>query len=319
MTSCWPYPASREPEKLEQSMTLDLLLANPLFLSQNEAERELMSPYFPLGLLYLAAYVREHGYNVAVFDGTFAKDKTAFDQALQGQQPCVVGVSAVLPNRDTALSLARTAHAFGATVVVGGPDPTRNPELYLADAAVDVVVHHEGEQTLVELLDALSGSDAQAPDLSQILGLAFRDAKGEPVINAPRPYIADLDSLPEPARDLIDVDQYLDLWRDENGYTSLSLSVSRGCPYGCEWCQDAVSGPELRHRSPESVAAEMKALKETYQIDRLRVVDDVDGLDRDWLEAWAVAAQAQDAVIPFEALYDLEREDIPMLDVRDSL
>ena len=60
-------------------------------------------------------------------------------------------------------------------------------------------------------------------------------------------------------------------------------------------------------------------LKETYQVDRLRVVDDVDGLSREWLESWAEAADAEEAVIPFEALYDLERKDIPMLDVRDTL
>jgi anaerobic magnesium-protoporphyrin IX monomethyl ester cyclase len=303
----------------EDPMAVDLLLANPLFLSQNEAERELNSPYFPLGLLYLAAYVREHGYSVAVFDGTFATDKEAFTRALEEHRPCVVGLSAVLPNRDAALSLARAAHGFGATVVVGGPDPTRNPALYLAEPAVDIVVHHEGEQTLVELLDALAEQDEQPPDLSPILGLAFRGTDGEPVINPPRPYIANLDNLPSPARDLIDVDQYLRFWRDENGYASLSISVSRGCPYGCNWCQDAVNGPHLRQRSPENVAAEMKTLKETYQIDRLRVVDDVDGLDREWLEAWAAAAEAQGAVIPFEALNDLDRRDIPMLDVRDSL
>ena len=59
--------------------------------------------------------------------------------------------------------------------------------------------------------------------------------------------------------------------------------------------------------------------KETYQIDRLRVVDDVDGLDCEWLEAWAEAAEAEDAFIPFEALQDLERKNIPMLDLRDTL
>ncbi len=63
----------------------------------------------------------------------------------------------------------------------------------------------------------------------------------------------------------------------------------------------------------------MRGLKETFRIDRLRVVDDVDGLSREWLEQWAEAAETQDAVIPFEALNDLERKDIPMLDVRDTL
>jgi hypothetical protein len=80
-----------------------------------------------------------------------------------------------------------------------------------------------------------------------------------------------------------------------------------------------VHGNGFRQRSPESVAAEMKMLKETYQIDRLRVVDDVDGISREWLEDWAETAEKMDAVIPFEALNELERQDIPLLDVRDSL
>jgi radical SAM superfamily enzyme YgiQ (UPF0313 family) len=132
-------------------------------------------------------------------------------------------------------------------------------------------------------------------------------------------FIEDLDDLPLPARDLIDMPKYLDTWRETNGYASLSISTSRGCPYGCDWCEDAVHGQTFRQRSPQSVAAEMKVLKETYQIDRLRLVDDVDGLSREWLDAWAEAAAADDAVIPFEALNDLQRQDIPMLDVRDTL
>jgi anaerobic magnesium-protoporphyrin IX monomethyl ester cyclase len=139
------------------------------------------------------------------------------------------------------------------------------------------------------------------------------------IVNPRRPYILDLDELPLPARDLIDVDQYLDTWRQRNGYASLTISVARGCPYGCRWCQDAVHGPELRQRSPQGVVAEVKALMARYDIDRLRLVDDVDGIERDWLEAWAECAQAEGAVLPFEALNDLGRQDIPMLDVRDTL
>lgn len=301
-------------------MTIDILLANPLFLNQDEAEREMMTPYFPLGLLYLASYLRERGFSVEIFDATFAEGEVAFVEAMRRHQPRLVGLTSLQPTRETALALAHLAHQFGATVVLGGPDPTRYPEAYLADPAVDIVVHHEGEETLVELLGLKghNGPLAEA-DLSAVRGLAYRDAEGQVVITPPRPYIADLDSLPEPARDLVDMDRYLEVWREENGYASLSISVARGCPYGCEWCQDAVHGPELRLRSPESVAAEMKTLKETYQVDRLRVVDDVDGLSREWLEFWAESAQAEEAVIPFEALYDLERKDIPMLDVRDTL
>ena len=94
----------------------------------------------------------------------------------------------------------------------------------------------------------------------------------------------------------------------------MDLKLSRS-----EWCLESVHGNGFRQRSPENVAAEMKLLKERYQIDRLRVVDDVDGISRSWLETWAQSAESMDAVIPFEALNELERQDIPLLDVRDSL
>ena len=224
-----------------------------------------------------------------------------------------------MPVNESALSLARIAHQFGAIVIIGGPDPTRNPKTYLMHPQVDLVVHHEGEETLACLLNLLDQGRLAPNDLQNELGIAYKDAGGQPVVNPPRPFIENLDDLPLPARDLVDMNQYLDTRRKENGYASLTISTTRGCPYGCEWCQEAVHGAAFRQRSPENVAAEMKLLKETYQIDRLRLVDDVDGISREWLEAWAKAAQSQESVIPFEALNDLTRRDIPMLDVRDTL
>ena len=300
-----------------------LLLCHPLFLSKSPDEQASSSPYFPLGLLYLAAYVRENGHDVAIFDGTFQADESAFATALAQEKPDVVGISALIPTKAMALTLAKMAHDFGPLVMIGGPEPTKAPLSFLSFDQIDLVGHHEGEQTTVAILDLVDAGRLTAQTIPQVmakeLGIAYRDENGTPQVNPPRPPITDLDSLPTPARDLIDMDKYLETWRDTNGYASMTIATSRGCPYGCEWCQDAVHGPELRQRSPESVAAEMKELKERYAIDRLRVVDDVDGLERSWINQWAEAAEAMDAAIPFEALYDLERQDLPMLDVRDSL
>jgi radical SAM superfamily enzyme YgiQ (UPF0313 family) len=295
------------------------MLVHPLFLSKNTDEQSASSPYFPLGLLYLAGYVRQHDYDVTIFDGTFEADESAFARALAAERPEMVGISALLPTREMALTLAQMAHESGAVVVMGGPEPTKNPPRYLSYPQVDLVVHHEGEQTIVALLGLLSEGKLSREALQCELGIAFRDERGQPVVNPPRPPIENLDSLPLPARDLIDMTRYLDTWRDLNGYSSLTISTARGCPYGCQWCQEAVHGQEFRQRSPESVAAEVKLLKESYQIDRLRVVDDVDGISRQWIEEWAQQASAMDAVIPFEALNDLKRQTLPMLDVRDSL
>ena len=296
-----------------------ILLCHPLFLSLNPEEQALKSPYFPLGLLYLAGYVRAQGHTVAVFDGTFEEDVSAFSTRLAAEKPDLVGISALLPLREMALTLAADAKAAGALTILGGPDPTKDPASYLQFPQVDMVVHHEGEQTLDALLRLIDAGPLTPELLASEPGIAYRDAAGTPVVNQPRPLIENLDELPLPARDLIDMDRYLDTWRAENGYSSLTISTSRGCPYGCDWCQDSVHGQAFRQRSPQSVAAEMKQLKETYDIDRLRVVDDVDGIERDWVEGWAEAAAAADAAIPFEALYDLERQDLPMLDVRDTL
>ena len=78
-------------------------------------------------------------------------------------------------------------------------------------------------------------------------------------------------------------------------------------------------GTDWRLRSPESVAAEVKALKEQFSVDSIRIVDDVDGLDPAWVEEWAKTAAATDATVPFEPLHALSRTDLPMLEVRDSL
>jgi radical SAM superfamily enzyme YgiQ (UPF0313 family) len=230
-----------------------------------------------------------------------------------------VGITAVQPNRETALNLAEIAHDAGATVILGGPEATSNPEVYLLNRAVDLIVHHEGELTLVELLGTLLGRESYQPKIKTIEGIAFRDDRGEVVINPRRPYILNLDELPLPARDLIDMENYMDVWREHHGYTSMTISVARGCPYGCNWCEGAVHGQDFRLRSPESVVAEVKSLMEIYEIDRLRVVDDVDGIDRQWIEEWAKVAEAEEAVVLFEPLYESKRLDVPLLDIRDSL
>lgn len=300
-------------------MPIDALLVNPVFLSQNEAERELMSPYIPLGLLYLAAFLRERGFQVEIFDGTFQDGEQDFITALEKYSPRTVGITALKPNADKVLELAAIARQRGTFVIVGGPDPTYSPDYYLQNPSVDLVVHHEGELTLAEVLKTRQESHQPVYSLGDMPGIAYRDQNGQLVVNPRRDYLLNLDQLPPPARDMVDIDRYLQVWREQNGYASLSISVSRGCPYGCQWCADAVHGQDFRIRSVENVVAEVKSLMETYNIDRLRLVDDVDGLDARWIADWAAAAEQEEAVLPFEALYEVERQDIPMLDIRDSL
>jgi len=302
----------------------DLLLVNPLFLHDDPVEQRLMTPYFPLGLLYLAAAAREAGYSVALFDGMFARGGDgAFAAALAREQPRIVGISALATVREAALRLAGLADQYGATVIAGGADPTGRPESYLRHKVngrrpVRLVVIGEGEETLLELLRLLIGGMAVA-ERTGVAGLAFLDSAGEMIQTPARRHCSDLDSLPLPARDLIDVEAYRHAWRRRHGFFSLSLITSRGCPYGCTWCQKSVFGRSFRVRSPQKVAEEMSLIKQQYHPDQIRIIDDVLGIDRRWARAWREAVLAQDAVLPFECLsrVDLVDEELICL-LRDA-
>jgi radical SAM superfamily enzyme YgiQ (UPF0313 family) len=285
----------------------DLLLVNPLFLCEDPVEQRLMTPYFPLGLLYLAAVARQAGYSVALFDGMFAqRGDEAFVDILAREQPRVVGISVLATVRAAALRLAGLADRYGAMVIAGGADPTSRPETYLRHEVdgrkpVDLVVVGEGEETLLEVLPHLMGGKP-VDGLGGVAGLAFLGVRGNMIQTPARRHCADLDSLPLLARDLIDVEAYRRAWCRKHGLFSLSLITSRGCPYGCTWCQKSVFGRSLRLRSPEKVAEEMRLIKEQYHPDQIRIVDDVLGIDRRWVRAWREAVLTQDAVVPFECL-----------------
>lgn len=267
-----------------------------------------MTPYPPLGLLYLAAVARGAGHTVAVFDGTFAAGDEAFAQALGQHKPDVVCIASLVTLRPATLRSAGMAREHGATVIVGGADPTAEPEAYLETPSVDVAVLGEGERTLVELLTAL----AAGSDLAHVRGLAYRHQ--DDIVRTPEQEpVLDLDDLPWPARDLIDMAPYFALWREAHGYTSVTLSVSRGCPYGCEYCTDAVMGPHLRLRSPVDVAAEMRHIEQQCAPDRFRLVDELEGLGRDWLVSLGEAMLDAGVTTPYEGLKPLQLGDLPML------
>ncbi len=289
-------------------MTTDITLVHPLFISKDPVEQQIMTPYFPLGLMYLGAVLRQQGYVVEMFDCAFRQDYTEFEQYMRRVRPPVVGITSLITVRRHALILADIAHRYGATVIMGGPDPTGIPERYLfyqgsgGQFPVDIVVFDEAESTIQELAAHLFEGSDSIPPLPEIAGLRLRGDDGQVIATPPRPLIADLDNLLFPARDLVDFEPYRDAWRQAHGYWSLSLINTRGCPYACSWCQKAVFGRTYRSRSAASSAEEMRLIKETYQPDQLRIVDDITGVRQQWVSHWRDEVLARDAVLPFECL-----------------
>src|SRR3982074_191549 len=199
--------------------------------------------------------------------------------------------------RQTAFAMVGMARQRGCTVIVAGSDATDHAQAYFS-AGADYVLIGEGEQTLGELVDHLL---RDGPPLDEILGLGFKRGD-EVVINARRPDLKELDAMPFPAWDLVDIQRYQAIWYERQGYYSMNLATSRGCPYHCNWCAKPIWGQRYHVRSPENVAAELAWLKRAFKPDHVWFVDDIFGLIPGWMERFADLVEAQDARLPFKSL-----------------
>lgn len=266
-----------------------------------------MQPYPPLGTLYAAAYLRSRDYQVALFDAMLAGSEAEWAAALDQRRPRFavlfednfnyLSKMCLLRMRQAAFTMIAMARQHQCTVIVCGADATDHAGQYLAQGA-DYVLLGEGEETLAELLDSLTGRTKQP--LEEIQGLAY--AAQSAVDATRRPDIKDLDNLPFPAWDLVNVEQYRRIWRQRHGYYSMNMVTTRGCPYHCNWCAKPIWGQRYHSRSPQNVVAELKWLKESYRPDHIWFADDIMGLKPGWWQRFADEVAAQDARVPFKCL-----------------
>lgn len=242
----------------------------------------------PLGVLYLASAIRARlGFEPEVLDLSFSSNPlAAIHNRLAQKKYEWVGISAMLTMAKAAAKVAGLVRQLQprARLILGGPHPTTLPER-CAEGPFDFLALGEAEETLVELLEKGRGEG--------VPGLWFRGDNGW-IRNAPRLPITDLDSLPFPAFDLIDLEQYKRLWfqLDTIGQPVAGTSVlaTRGCPFQCSFCQPTLErlfGKKLRKRSPENIVAELAWLKERFAVQGFVFVDDTLLVDRAWTEELA--------------------------------
>ena len=296
MTSSSPGPA-RAPR---------VLLVDPYVAREDPMERKFVELYPSLGLLTLAAYLRDHGVDVEMVDLTFARDARPVTTHLRKFRPDVVGVHTKTLTHARALDIAARARAEGVFALAGGPDSASRPREYL-DAGFDAVVPGEGEEALVELARRVRDGETTAgvPGVTVVRG-------GRLVRGPSRPFLRDLDALPLPAWDLVDMDGYLDRWREATGERRAAVLTSRGCPFDCSWCSKPTFGRTYRQQSPERVVAELRALKERYAVDYVRFCDDVFGVSRAWLDRLLGLLESEHLDLQWECLarVDLLKPDL---------
>lgn len=284
------------------------LLAHGYFLADDPREQAIMKPYPPLGLLYLSAWLEQHGVPNEVFDTTFSNKKD-FHAHLLASQPRILALYVNLMTKQNVLEIMRFVRAQASLqhtlIVLGGPDVTHNLDDYLRNGADGLVVG-EGEQTLLDIVRAVFAGDWEDRK-HHIAGLAFRLPDGSVFKTVAREKIRDLDTLPFPNRLKINLQYYLDAWKKAHGHSAVSLSTQRGCPYTCRWCSTAVYGQSYRRRSPKNVVDEIEWLQKNYDFDLIWFVDDVFTVSHKWLGEFRQTLKNRGVQVRFECITRADR------------
>lgn len=248
-------------------------------------DSEIVAAPVPLGAMSLAAYLRRHrrGDDHRIFDARV--NYTRNDQLasiISDYKPDVLCVTSFSLEAEATHDLAARVKAAlpDCTVFLGGPYPTSDPNSAIKDANIDMVFIGEGEQTLLSVLNAMDNGGS----LEDVKGIAFR-RNGE-VINTGYPdMIKNLDDVPVPSWDLLDLEYYFSrkgkrsmMNKLQRSNRAVSVFTTRGCPYRCTYCHN-VFGKMLRKRSAAHVIEELRLLQKDYGVDEIEFLDDIFNMD----------------------------------------
>jgi len=282
-----------------------ILLTHSYLLINDLKQFKLGQPYAPLGTLYAASALKKSGFDITFYDPTFANSANNITPEIISANPGIVIVyddcfnyisKMCLTNmREVCYRVIDIAKNHNCTVIICSSDATDNYKLYL-DRGADFIIIGEGENTLVELTEKLEWENIT--DYKNIKSIAWKSSEGI-MVTSQREIITDLDNLPFPAWEMLDVEKYKQVWLSKNGYFTINMVTTRGCPYQCVWCAKPIYGNHYNSRSPLNVVLEMKLLNELFDPDYIWFADDIFALKPGWIEEFARLTSEHQTVIPF--------------------
>jgi anaerobic magnesium-protoporphyrin IX monomethyl ester cyclase len=231
--------------------------------------------WFPTGLAYISAVLIRHGYDVEIYNQDMHHyPESHLQQYLDNNKYDVIGLSFIggyyqyqkALKISEAINRAKNRPFF----IIGGHGPTPEPEYFLKKTGANAIIMGEGETTIVELMEALKNKRG----LHQVSGLAIWD-DNQVIINAPRPLIDDIDSIPFPEYRLFPIEYYrlLRMPHCRKSDFVMPLLSGRGCTFKCNFCYRMDEG--FRPRSNESIIEEIKLLKKDYGITYIAFADEL--------------------------------------------
>lgn len=292
---------------------MKILLTHGYFLNDDPKEKIIMKPYAPLGILYVSAYLERKGFDNEVFDTTFSSMLDLQNYLLEFK-PDVIAVYVNLMTKLNVLEIIKFAKSNlnHTKIVLGGPEIRYNANDFLNFGA-DYLVIGEGEETLFELVKTLN--EKRYGDIKNIFGLGFKDHNNEIVFTTEREKLKEVDSLPFPNRYKINLQLYLDAWKERHGENAISVSTMRGCPYTCKWCSRAVYGLSYRRRSAQNVCDELELIQKEYNPDTLWFVDDVFTISHKWLNEFNRELRERNLKVKYECITRADRLDEEVIKV----
>lgn len=235
----------------------------------------------PLSLGYLASYINKYddeNHKIKILEES---ERIDLEKEIMGFNPDVIGIGMTSPQFPRSVKIADfIKENLDVPVVVGGVHPTVLPEQTLKGGKFDVGVIGEGEVTFFEIIQSLKNGSG----LKHIKGTCYKEGKKIKLAD-PRPVLKNLDLLPPPARELINMNLYLESIRDVHIESirkrSNHIFTSRGCPYNCMYCASfTIHKRGFRMHSPEYVLEEIRKLVKKYKPEVIRIMDDLFIVDK---------------------------------------
>lgn len=272
-----------------------VLLTHSYFYRLDPKQWSDARPYPPLGTMQAAAVVRSgigtelpYAHDVVVFDMGLRHSPEELGAMIDEFRPDVVAIHddgfnyltkmCLTAMREACFRMITLAKERGCRVTVNSSDSTDHSDDYLRQGA-DTIILGEGEATLRELVDRWSMNE----EWQNVPGIAFT-YNGATHTTPKRAVLRDLDGLPLPAWDLIDVEPYRAIWMRSQGFFSLNIATTRGCPFKCNWCAKPIYGNRYNCRSPEHVVRELELLRDRFAPDHIWMCDDIFGLKPGWAQ-----------------------------------